>query len=212
MKSQTKVSLLATATENSEAADNVSEGGGNNSEKKTKKKSPKLTKTIKPTGQNSCVLLLGTTGAGKTSTLNIFTGNTLATGSDAQSVTDKTTMCPDHIHTTGPSWIDNPGWSDTTGRSDAELFKDLLWFLQDHKIYNILAVIWCVLPQPRMDSTLQNQAKFIDMFTMDNDKGTYFVFENKIAWKKYSLIRMFFSTLRQDLVQCPHYCQGWEKS
>ena len=53
------------------------------------------------------------------------------------------------------------------------MFKDLLRFLQDRKIYNICAVIWSVLPQPRMDSTLQSQAQFIDMFTMNKDKGIH---------------------------------------
>ena len=43
--------------------------------------------------------------------------------------------------------------------------------MQQKSIYNIKAVIWCVLPQPRMDSTLQAQAEFIDMFTVEQEKG-----------------------------------------
>ena len=94
MKSLTKVCMVESGNDNS--ADG-------------KPARTMLHKMIKATDKNSCVLLLGTTGAGKTSTLNIYTGNTLATGSQAQSVTDKTTMCPDHIHANGSAWIDNPG-------------------------------------------------------------------------------------------------------
>ncbi|XP_059094666.1 uncharacterized protein LOC131889555 isoform X1 [Tigriopus californicus] len=121
--------------------------------------------------KHACVLLLGTTGTGKTSTMNIYTGNNLPTGSDAHSVTCETVFCKDLVHSQGVAWIDNPGWSDTEGRSDAAVFKTLLRFLQRTESYNIQAVIWNVLPQPRMDSTLQRQAAFIDMFTVDEAKG-----------------------------------------
>lgn len=59
--------------------------------------------------KHSCVLLLGTTGTGKTSTMNIYTGNNLPTGSDAHSVTSETVFCKDLIHPQGVAWIDNPG-------------------------------------------------------------------------------------------------------
>lgn len=34
--------------------------------------------------------------------------------------------------------------------------------------YSVQALVWCVTPTPRMDSNLQQQAKFIEMFTPDN--------------------------------------------
>ena len=49
------------------------------------------------------------------------------------------------------------GWADTGGKSDSQLFKNMLIFMQQRKLFNVQAVIWCVLPQPRMDSTLQEQ-------------------------------------------------------
>jgi hypothetical protein len=64
-----------------------------------------------------------------------------------------------------------PGWSDSDGKSDNKVFKELLSHMQNNKLPMVKAVVWCVLPQPRMDSTLQAQAKFIDMFTVDNEKG-----------------------------------------
>ena len=43
--------------------------------------------------------------------------------------------------------------------------------MQDNHIYNVKAVVWCVLPQPRMDALLQAQARFIDMFTEGIEAG-----------------------------------------
>ena len=54
-------------------------------------------------------MLVGTTGTGKTSTLNIYTGNNLTVGEGAQSVTNATVSVEDKIHVGGPKWIDNPG-------------------------------------------------------------------------------------------------------
>merc|ERR1719430_800250 len=62
---------------------------------------------------DECVIMVGTTGAGKTTNLNIFTGNELETGVSAQSVTDQTVAVTDKMHPEGPKWIDAPGWSDT---------------------------------------------------------------------------------------------------
>ena len=58
---------------------------------------------------DSCIVLVGTTGTGKTSTLNIYTGNDLKVGEGAQSVTGTTVSVEDKIHVEGPKWIDNPG-------------------------------------------------------------------------------------------------------
>jgi len=62
------------------------------------------------------------------------------------------------------------GWSDSEGRSDNLVFKDLLRHMQVNHCYNVKAVVWCIMPTPRMDANLQAQAKFIDMFTPDDDK------------------------------------------
>ena len=64
------------------------------------------------------------------------------------------------------------GWSDSEGRSDNLVFKDLLRHMQDNQEYCVKAVVWCIMPTPRMDANLQAQAKFIDMFTPDDEKTT----------------------------------------
>jgi len=119
---------------------------------------------------DSCIVLVGTTGTGKTSALNIYTGNDLDVGEGAQSVTGSTVSVEDKIHVGGPKWIDNPGWSDSEGRSDNLVFKDLLRHMQANHLYCVKAVVWCIMPTPRMDANLQAQATFIDMFTPDDEK------------------------------------------
>lgn len=129
--------------------------------------------TSSPEDKNNskcCIVLVGTTGTGKTSTLNIYTGNEEKVGEGAQSVTGATISVEDQIHEGGPTWIDNPGWSDSEGRSDNLVFKELLRHMQANHLYNVKAVVWCIMPTPRMDANLQAQAKFIDMFTPDDEK------------------------------------------
>lgn len=128
-------------------------------------------KAAKKGAVRSCVLVVGTTGTGKTSTVNIYTGSNLRTGDSAQAVTGCTVTVEDKLHPGAPGWIDNPGWADTEGRPDSLVFKELLRHMQNNQMYSVKAVVWCVLPQPRMDAMLQAQAKFIDMFTMEGDKG-----------------------------------------
>jgi len=120
--------------------------------------------------ESQCVVLVGTTGTGKTTCLNIYTGQDLETGDTANSLTTHTVAVDDKIHGPGsPKWVDNPGWSDTEGASDQHTFKDLLRHLQKEKLTSIKAVLWFVMPTPRMDSMLQQQAKFIESFTTEDE-------------------------------------------
>ena len=60
-------------------------------------------------GSDSCVVVVGTTGTGKTSTINIYTGSDLKVGEGAQSVTGRTIAVEDKHHADAAKWIDNPG-------------------------------------------------------------------------------------------------------
>ena len=55
------------------------------------------------------MLVVGTTGTGKTSTVNIFTGNNLLEGDTAQAVISGTVAVEDKLHPGAPVWVDNPG-------------------------------------------------------------------------------------------------------
>lgn len=119
--------------------------------------------------EGTCIVLVGTTGTGKTTCLNIYTGASLPTGDSAQSVTEETVAVEDKLHGPGaPIWVDMPGWSDSEGNSDIHAFKELLKHLQKNKLFNLKAVLWCVSPTPRMDAMLQQQAQYINTFTAED--------------------------------------------
>eukprot|EP00092_Neocalanus_flemingeri_P004094 GFUD01004406.1.p1 GENE.GFUD01004406.1~~GFUD01004406.1.p1 ORF type:complete len:421 (+),score=91.63 GFUD01004406.1:429-1691(+) len=164
---------------------------------------------------DSCVLVVGTTGTGKTSTVNIYTGSSLEVGEGAQAVTVNTIAVEDEIHADAPKWIDSPGWSDTEGRSDAKVFKELLRHMQNNKLSKVKAVVWCVLPQPRMDSTLQAQAKFIDMLTVENDKGRIWsnvviICKGKLAKTAYEDCQGARMAANKVYVHAEPKCLGYE--
>jgi len=165
--------------------------------------------------QDTCVLVVGTTGTGKTSTINIYTGNDLQVGEGAQSVTGNTIAVEDRNHSKAPKWIDNPGWSDSDGRSDNLVFKELLSYMQKNTLSKVKAVIWCVVPQPRMDSTLQAQANFIDMFTTETDKGR--IWSNVIIVCKGKLAKTAFEdcqgarmAAKKSYMHADPKCLGYE--
>jgi len=166
-------------------------------------------------GTDSCVVVVGTTGTGKTSTINIYTGSDLKVGEGAQSVTGNTIAVEDKLHADAARWIDNPGWSDSDGRSDNLVFKELLSHMQQNDLPMVKAVVWCVLPQPRMDSTLQAQAKFIDMFTDKSDKGKIWanvviVCKGKLAKTAYEDCQGARMAAKNAYVLADPKCLGYE--
>ena len=118
-----------------------------------------------------CILVVGSTGNGKTSTINIYTGAKEEVGDSVRSETQVTKTVEDIKHPGGVPWVDNPGWADTGGKSDNQTVKDLLKHLAKENFQFVDAVVWCVSPNERMDKTLQTQAKLIDMLTQDQDWG-----------------------------------------
>ncbi|XP_023329538.1 uncharacterized protein LOC111702174 isoform X2 [Eurytemora carolleeae] len=175
----------------------------------------KVKKTKAPVSGRSCIMVVGTSGTGKTTLLNLYTGAQELTGSGAQGVTNSTVVVEDTKHSNAPLWMDNPGWSDPGGKSDSHVFKDLLLQMQTLGIYNLKAVIWCVFPQLRMDATLQAQAKFIDEFTVESDAGR--IWSNVVVVAKGKAQK----TVAEDCqgactaakklwVHAEPVCRGWE--
>jgi len=124
----------------------------------------------KKVGPKDCIIVVGTTGLGKSTCINLYTGQNLPTGDSAQSVTSNIVTVTDEIHgPKAPMWVDTPGWSDSEGLSDQNTFKDMLRHLQKNRLNNVKAVLWFITPTPRMDAILQKQAEFIEQFTMEDD-------------------------------------------
>jgi len=121
-------------------------------------------------GATDCIIVVGTTGLGKSTCVNLYTGQNLPTGDSAQSVTSNIVTVTDRIHgPKAPMWVDTPGWSDSEGLSDQNTFKEMLRHLQKNKLNTVKAVLWFITPTPRMDAILQKQAEFIEQFTMEDD-------------------------------------------
>ena len=50
--------------------------------------------------------------------------------------------------------------------------NNVLRHLQENKCYQVKCVVWCVMPTPRMNSVLQEQANYIHQFITDDENTT----------------------------------------
>ena len=109
-------------------------------------------------GTDQCILVIGTTGTGKSSTISKCTGQSVEVSDRADSVTRKCQIFADLKKSSQPVWIDTVGYDDTTRLDDEESFKRVLKFIQEENLLKIKAIIWTILPQERKDARLQVSA------------------------------------------------------
>ena len=64
----------------------------------------------------------------------------------------------------GYGWVDSVGWDDLD-KDDNEIFKEMLQFLNRHKLLSVKAIIWTIRPDIKMTNTLNKLAQFIDAFS-----------------------------------------------
>lgn len=96
--------------------------------------------------RSCCVICVGSTGSGKSSTISIVTGQQLY----------------ENLFDSGAAaWLDTVGWEDRK-KDDSDTFREILSYIHQRKMAEVLAVIWCVTPQVRTDASLRRQAKFIN--------------------------------------------------
>jgi len=113
---------------------------------------------------DQCILVVGTTGTGKSSTIAKLTKQNVLVGDRATSVTKQCEIFSDLNEESNPVWIDTVGYDDTSNVDDAESFKEVLKFIQEQRLLKIKAIVWTILPQERKDARLQRQAEFINRF------------------------------------------------
>ncbi|XP_023333830.1 uncharacterized protein LOC111705491 isoform X2 [Eurytemora carolleeae] len=111
--------------------------------------------------KDSCIICVGSTGSGKSSTIAIFTGNQVATSDSTISVTKHCQLYPNLLDQGASAWLDTVGWEDKQ-KDDTETFREILLYIHENNIASVLAVIWCVTPQVRTDASLRRQAEFIN--------------------------------------------------
>ena len=106
-------------------------------------------------GTDQCILVVGTTGSGKSSTISKCTGQPVEVSDQADSVTRKCQIFADLNKPSRPVWVDTVGYDDSTRLDDEESFKNVLKFIQEENLLKIKAIIWTILPQERKDARLQ---------------------------------------------------------
>ena len=113
-----------------------------------------------------CVIVVGTTGTGKSSTIAKYTGQTVRVSSGPESQTRHCEIFKNNRESDGIDavWIDTVGYDDTNRLSDQSSFQEVLRFIDDHDLRDVRAIVWTVMPQERKDARLQKQAEFINQF------------------------------------------------
>lgn len=117
-----------------------------------------------PNVKKSCIIVVGTTGTGKSSTIAKYTGQTIGVSKAAESKTRRCDLYTNLHSPDDPVWIDTVGYDDTFNATDEESFREVLRFIDSHDVKDVHAVIWTILPQERRDQRLQRQADFINQF------------------------------------------------
>ena len=66
------------------------------------------------TSSSSCIICVGSTGAGKSSTIARYTGSSVRSGGGVDQVTEHCQLWPDtnHWEPESPVWVDTVGWED----------------------------------------------------------------------------------------------------
>ena len=128
----------------------------------------------KPTSK-ACVVCVGSTGTGKSSTIRKVTRRAVSSGNGRDRVTvrcDKYTtntseLSEDHLdkykQVCDLVWVDTVGWDDADLEDDST-FKQILGFINDNKLFKVKAIVWTVAPNVRKDALLVKQARLIDLF------------------------------------------------
>lgn len=111
----------------------------------------------------TCIICVGSTGTGKSSTIAKFTGSRTKSGSGHERVTKSCEIHRSLLDDSEPVWVDTVGWDDAECEDD-ETFKDILRFIDKYNITKVKAVIWNISPNVRRDALLTGQARLINLF------------------------------------------------
>ena len=95
--------------------------------------------------KESCVLLFGDTGLGKSTLLNLVTGHSIQTGDGANGTTDVNKIYDDLSHPERPKWMDTVGLNEARYNEDPfDVYQTYLKMLKVENINCIHAVIWAI--------------------------------------------------------------------
>ena len=114
---------------------------------------------------DSCIVVVGTTGRGKTTTMNLYTGNTAATKAASHGTTTTNSIYRDLNNSHYPVWLDTVGLDEADAETNnSDLVRSYLLKLQSARVRWVHAVIWCITPEDKKLQYLKDQAKVIRSF------------------------------------------------
>ena len=113
--------------------------------------------------ENACVIILGDTGLGKSTILNLCTGNKAPCGSTPEAVTRVNKIYEDVLHGEKyPKWMDTVGLNDTSKEQGFHVFQKFLQELKNQNISSVHAIIWTITPSMREKKEFDEQVTQIE--------------------------------------------------
>ena len=136
----------------------------------------------------SCVIILGDTGLGKSTIVNLCTGNDAPCGSTAEAVTRVNKIYDDILNgEKHPKWMDTVGLNDTSKESGFFIFQKFLQELKNQNIASVHAIIWTITPSMREKREFDEQVTQIEAIFKGIDLNEKNV--NKVdIWKNVILL------------------------
>ncbi len=116
------------------------------------------------------VVVVGTTGTGKSSLIRAFCGSNVKVGKTTESETTEASLHSE-FPISSRFWIDTQGLNDSKGVPDDKIFADIVNELFEKKI-NKIKLIWCVSGDlERAKNELKKQARFISDLSKGETAG-----------------------------------------
>ena len=113
--------------------------------------------------QTSCIIILGDTGLGKSTIVNLCTGNQAPCGSTPEAVTRINKVYDDLLNGDKyPKWMDTVGLNDTSKESGFLIFQRFLQELKNQNISSVHAIIWTITPSMREKREFDEQVTQIE--------------------------------------------------
>ena len=113
--------------------------------------------------EKSCVIILGDTGLGKSTMVNLCTGNEASTGRTPEAITKVNQIYTDNLHGPKyPKWMDTVGLNDTSDDPNFLVFQRFLRELKSEGVTSVHAIIWAISPNIREKKEFKAQATQIE--------------------------------------------------
>ena len=89
----------------------------------------------------SCIIVIGTTGTGKSSTIAKYTNQNVIVSKLASSMTRQCNIYKNLRNPSEPVWVDTVGYDDSKNLKDEESFKEVLKFIDKHDLRDVQAIV-----------------------------------------------------------------------